>query len=420
MKVLVLGSGAREHAITWKFSQTLEKDSLFVAPGNAGMAEIATLVPINPDKENESVVEFCLEKNIDFVFVGPEIPLANGVVDALNAVGIASFGPHKEAAQLESSKVFSKKFMNRHKIPTADAFEFNNLEEYTRYIQQIENKIVVKKSGLAAGKGVFESDDKKALLEFGSDILKSDRLLVEEFLTGYEVSIFVLMDGKHYVVLPPCADFKKAGEGDTGLNTGGMGSICPVPCVTKELKSQINKEIVEPVMAGLKKDQLTYKGLLYIGLMITEKGPKVLEFNVRFGDPETQPLLMGMPCHFEFLANALKDQKLDELETEGAFDFAGKAAVGVVVAAEGYPGAYKKDCLVTSVPPNAADLMVFHAATVQDDRGNLRTAGGRCFTVVGLADNLQEAAKRAYEGVAQLQFEGCWSRKDIGRKFFQN
>lgn len=418
MKVLVLGSGAREHAIVWKFSQTLGKDSLFAAPGNAGMADLATLIDINPDKDNDAVVGACRQNGIDFVFVGPEIPLANGVVDALSEAGIAAFGPHREAAQLESSKVFSKNFMNRHRIPTAEAREFDNEADYRAYIETVTGKVVVKKSGLAAGKGVFESDDRGALLDFGTEILKTDKLLVEEFLTGYEVSVFVLMDGKHYVMLPPCADFKKAGEGDTGLNTGGMGAVCPVPCVTPELKSEIDLTIVKPVMAGLKADGLSYKGLIYIGLMMTASGPKVLEFNVRFGDPETQPLLMGMPCHFEFLANALKDQKLDELETEGAFDFTGRAAVGVVVASEGYPGAYQKNCEVVSLPENRSDLMVFHAGTVRDENGILRTTGGRCFTVTGLGETLQEAADKAYAAVQELQFPGCWCRKDIGKKFF--
>lgn len=418
MKVLVLGSGAREHAVVWKFSETLGKDSLFAAPGNAGMAESATLLAISPETDNEAVVEACRRYGIDFVFVGPEIPLANGIVDALNEAGIAAFGPHKEAARLESSKVFSKEFMNRHRIPTAEAQEFQNPDDFIAYIEKTNGKVVVKKSGLAAGKGVLESDDKKTLLEFGTEILKTDKLLVEEFLSGYEISVFVLMDGKHYVILPPCADFKKAGDGDSGPNTGGMGAVCPVPCVTSELKREIAGKIVAPVMAGLQKDGLAYKGLLYIGLMITDDGPKVLEFNVRFGDPETQPLLAALPCCFEFLAAALRDQKLDELETEGAFDLTGKAAVGVVVAAEGYPGPYKKNCEVTALPENRGDLTVFHAATVRGEDGKLRTAGGRCFTVVGVAETLPEAAKKAYDGVQQLRFEGCWSRSDIGKKFF--
>lgn len=419
MKVLVLGSGAREHAIVWKFSRTLGKESLFAAPGNAGMEELATLININPDKDNDAVVDACRRNGIDFVFVGPEIPLANGIVDALTEAGIAAFGPHRKAAQLESSKVFSKKFMNRHAIPTAQAHEFKHESEFKDYMKTVSGKIVIKKSGLAAGKGVFESDDKKALTDFGLDILKTDKLLAEEFLTGYEISVFVLMDGKHYVMLPPCADFKKAGENDMGPNTGGMGAICPVPCVTPELKNEIDSTIVKPVMAGLKKDGLSYKGLIYIGLMMTETGPKVLEFNVRFGDPETQPLLMGMPCHFEFLANAIKDQKLDELETEGAFDFTGRAAVGVVVASEGYPGTYKKNCEVTALPENRSDLMVFHAGTVRDGDGVLRTTGGRCFTVTGLGETLQEAAEKAYAAVREVQFPGYWCRKDIGKKFFK-
>ncbi|MBN2653455.1 MAG: phosphoribosylamine--glycine ligase [Spirochaetales bacterium] len=414
MKILVLGSGAREHSIAWKFSKSNRITGLFIAPGNAGTAEIGeNLSHVNPENPKE-VISACREHNIDYVFVGPEVPLALGVVDYLKKEGIPAFGPHKKAARLESSKTFSKKFMNKHGVPTAFAKEFDSFRSFKKYIENSSGKLVIKKSGLAAGKGVLESDDKEVLLDFGKSILKNDSLLVEEFLEGYEISIFALTDGESYILLPPCADFKKAGEGDSGLNTGGMGSICPVPGVSKELLADIEEQAIVPTFRGLKKDGLSYKGLLYIGIMVTKDGPKVLEYNVRFGDPETEALLPLINSDFVSLNEAIIDGTLAEFPIE----ISNQSAICVVAAAEGYPGDYKKLIKVDNLPEETKSSICFHASTVMDSEGVLRTNGGRCFTVVGLGDNFSKASDAVYSAMKSVEFEGGWYRKDIGKKFF--
>ncbi len=414
MKVLVLGSGAREHAIARKFSISNSISGLFVAPGNAGTAKIAENVSNLDIEDGNAVLDFCEKQSIDYVFVGSEQPLDMGVVDVLNRGGVNTFGPNKKSAKLESSKAFSKKFMNKHGIPTADAREFSDEKEFVKYINELSGKAVIKKSGLAAGKGVFESSDKDALIKFGSKVLKDDVLLVEEFLEGYEISIFTLSDGKDFVVLPVCADFKKAGEGDTGLNTGGMGAVCPVTRIPEKTLDLIKKKIVKATYNGLKEDGLNYKGVLYFGIMVTEKGPKLLEYNVRFGDPEAQPLMSLIDSDFVELNEAIVNGNLKNFPLK----ISSKAALGVVVAAEGYPDGYKKGLVVDDFPRNSANTKFFHASTKLDKDGKIITGGGRCFTVVGIGDSLVEAAQIAYEGVGKIKFEGAWHRKDIGRKFF--
>lgn len=414
MRILVLGSGAREHAIAWKISKSNQISGLFSAPGNAGTAELGENLPdVNPENPSE-VIAACKKHDINYVFVGSEVPLALGIIDELKEVGISCFGPHKAAAQLESSKVFSKQFMVRNGIPTASSSEFSCFKGFKPFIKASSGKVVLKKSGLAAGKGVFESDDKNALLSFGKDVLRNDKLLVEEFLTGYEISIFTLTDGKSYLMLPPCADFKKAKNGDLGLNTGGMGSICPVPIVSQELLTQIKEEVIDPTFAGMEKEGLSYKGILYFGLMITGKGPKLLEYNARFGDPETQALLPLIDCDFINLFSAIESGTLSDFEVPILPQF----SLGVVVAAHGYPRKYKKGCSVEHLPVEIeSKRAVFHAATSGDGEHGVKTHGGRCFTVVGLGDCLIDAKHVAYEGVREVQFDGCWSRDDIGDKF---
>lgn len=411
----MLGSGAREHAIAWKFSISNGVTGLYCAPGNAGTAEIGeNLEDLNPENSSD-VIKACKEYKIDYVFVGPEAPLEKGVVDDLQKANIAVFGPHKKAAQLESSKVFSKQFMNRNGIATAQSEEFHKFKPFKNYLKENSKKLVIKKSGLAAGKGVFESDDNNDLISFGKDILKNDKLLVEEFLEGYEISIFTLSDGENFKMLPPCADFKKAGEGDMGLNTGGMGSICPVPVASANLIKQIEKEIIEPTYKGMKKEGLSYKGILYFGLMITKDGPKLLEYNVRFGDPETQALIPLLNCDFVNLMRSIEEGTLGDFE----IPIFSQYSLGVVVAAEGYPGQYKKGIAVDQLPSDINQSRVtFQASTTIDEESVVRTGGGRCFTVVGLGDNLIEASRCAYNGVKEVQFEGGWSRSDIGKKFF--
>ena len=415
MRVLILGNGAREHALTWKFSTSRRLCGLYVAPGNAGTAALGTNLPDVDPLDGLAVVTACRTNDIDLVFVGPETPLEAGVVDTLREAGIPVVGPDKHRAQLESSKVFSKDFMVRNHLPTAAAREFTSPSAFKTYVKSMTGKIVVKKSGLAAGKGVLETDDQAEALAFGLGILKTDKLLVEEFLSGFEISVFVLSDGKDYVVLPPAADFKKAKEGDLGLNTGGMGAICPVPVVDAALWKRVLAETVAPTMEALNKDGLNYKGVIFLGLMITAQGPKILEYNVRFGDPETQSLLTLVESDFGDLIQAMVDGTLADYRLE----LSKKVAVGVVIAAPGYPGDYPRGLKVDDLPAPDASFRLFHAATTLGTDTTAVTGGGRCFTSVGLGDTFDDAKRRAYQGAAQVKFEGAWYRKDIGDKFFR-
>jgi phosphoribosylamine---glycine ligase len=417
LRVLVLGSGAREHTIIWKFAKSKRIAGLFAAPGNAGTAGLAENLsdvdPCNPD----DVLKACRKNDINLVFVGPETPLEAGIVDVLQRENIPAIGPHKEAAQLETSKAFSKTFMSRHGIPTALSETVDKLERFKEVIDlhPEDKKLVIKKSGLAAGKGVLESEDKNEMLKFGGKILKQDHLIVEEFLTGYEVSIFSVCDGKNHITLPPCTDFKKAGENDTGPNTGGMGAICPVPWVDTETLDAIAKKVVEPTFCGLAADNLLYKGVVYFGIMVTESGPKVLEYNVRFGDPEAQVLLPLIESDFGNFCDSVAHGKISTFPLRLSSD----SAIGIVVASRGYPGSYKKSIRVKPFPPlSAKPVQIFHASTTLSDSGEVLTGGGRCFTVVAQHANPLRARSIAYESVADVQFSGAWHRKDIGSKFY--
>ncbi len=417
MKVLILGSGAREHAVTWKYSKSKRITGLYIAPGNAGTSELGENLP-DVDPENpEQVIKTCIDNNISHVFIGPEAPLTSGMVDALKEAGIAAIGPHKSAARLEGSKIFSKKFMNKHNIPTAKAVEFDNPVKFEKHIRSKKGPFVIKKDGLAAGKGVLVSSDIEELVSFGKEILKTDKLLVEECLTGYELSIFALTDGKNYRLLPSCADFKRAGEGGTGLNTGGMGAICPVPFVNTSILNEIEKKIVIPTFNGMAKDKLNYSGILYFGLMMTDKGPMLLEYNVRFGDPEAQVLMPLIASDMGNIADAMLNGNLDEYTPR----VADNSALGVVVASGGYPSNYEKGITVSPIPARPEkEVLIFHASTREDESGNIRTGGGRCFTCVGLGSNILKANARAYEAVKDIKFDGAWYRRDIGKKFFSN
>lgn len=417
MKVLVLGSGAREHTLAWKFAQSNRISGLFIAPGNAGTEDHGVNLPNLDPNNSEAVLKACKDRSIDLVFVGPEEPLANGIVDALTEASIKAIGPGKNAAQLESSKAFSKSFMQRHGIPTAGAKEFESVSSFEKHVGRRKGRVVIKKSGLAAGKGVLESEDKSELLAFGKEILESDKVLVEEYLEGWEISAFALSDGNGYALLPYCADFKKAGENDSGANTGGMGSICPVPSVTEALKEKIKKTIIEPTFVGLRKDGLFYKGVVYFGLMITKNGPKLLEYNVRFGDPETQVLIPLIESDFVNLCEAIIEGTIDKFPLR----ISTNSALGVVVASNGYPGKYKTGIPIESLPNSKeAKQLVFQASTKRDPKGQVTTGGGRCITVVGIGQNALKANQRAYKAVTDVVFDGAWWRGDIGKKFFIN
>jgi phosphoribosylamine--glycine ligase len=410
VNVLVIGSGGREHALAWKLAASRRVRHVFVGPGNAGTAQAGTNLPEVSLGSFHTIEAACRQNRIDCVFVGPETPLADGVVDFLHDRGVPAIGPGKRSAQLESSKVFSKAFLLRNDLPTADAEEFTESTPCEKYIRgQAGRRLVVKKSGLASGKGVLESTDTAELLSFG------DSLLVEEFLEGWEVSIFGLSDGRDFVVLPPCTDFKKAHDGDRGPNTGGMGSICPVPWVDAALMQSIRTRIVGPTYEALHREGLGYAGILYFGLMITAEGPKVLEFNVRFGDPETQVLLPMLDADLGELCEAMMSGTLASLAPPIS---APGAAVGVVIASRGYPENPEKGALVAPLPSlPRQESVVFHASTACGEDGRVLTGGGRCFTAVGMGRDLAEAATRAYAAAKGVSFDGAWYRGDIGRKF---
>lgn len=415
MRVLVVGNGAREHAIAWKFSKSNRISGLFVAPGNAGTAGIATNVSeLTPDNI-DGIVGWATNHRIGLVFVGPEKPLAAGLVDALNEVGIATVGPHAAAAQLESSKHFSKGFMNRHGIPTASHHSFAAPDDAERYLRSNPGPVVIKKSGLAAGKGVLETEEIDRQVAFAREVIAGgDTVVVEERLTGGEVSVFLLLDGDSYQQLPACTDYKKAGVGGAGPNTGGMGALCPVPWLTPADHQAITRTIVEPTLSGLQTDRLMYKGVLYIGLMMTPDGPRVLEYNVRLGDPETQVLLPIIATDIVNCCEAIIRGELSSL----SIAISQRVAIGVVLAAAGYPGEYEKGIPVDALPDSeSADTALFHAATVSQD-GAVLTNGGRCFTAVGLGSDLLDARRRAYDLARSVAFSGSWYRPDIGGGIF--
>ena len=415
MRVLVIGSGAREHAVAWAFSRSKSISGLFVAPGNAGTHLLAANRPDVDPMDFDAVVSLSRRERIDLVFIGPEAPLAAGLVDRLRREGVASVGPTQKASRLEASKLFSKRFMRTHGVPTARAEEYSDWQQFQAAVKDTSSRVVIKKNGLAAGKGVLESDSPEALLDFGRRILETDGLLVEEYLEGYEVSVFVFTDGRGYMLLPVCTDFKKAGEGDTGPNTGGMGAVCPVPTVEPALVARIEREIVVPTLNGMNEEGIGYSGVVYFGLMITDAGPKVLEYNVRLGDPECQVLLPVVASDFGNIVRALLDG------TIGSFPLSlrSESAVGVVVASRGYPGHYKKGVPVTSLPQaDERRLLVFHASTKLSEDGRVLTGGGRCFTVVGMARDIMSASRTAYEAARDVQFEGAWYRRDIGERFY--
>lgn len=422
MKVLVIGNGAREHAIAWKFSKSNRITGLYAAPGNAGTAGFAENLDIDPD-DPRAVKDAALGIGADLVFIGPEQPLANGLADVLREAGLLAFGPGAKAARLESSKSFAHECCQRWGVPCAQSWQFKrgDSSSYKAFVESFRKgkrgeRIVVKKSGLAAGKGVLETSSHIEALDFGQAVLKEDDLVAEEFLSGWEMSVFALCDEKSHLTMLPCADHKKALENDQGPNTGGMGAICPVPGADRALMERVEREIIAPAFKGMAKDGLSYRGVLFFGVMVTKAGPKLLEFNVRFGDPETQSLLPLVETDIVDVAEAVARGELASLK----LSYSDRSAVGVVVAAPGYPGTYPKGLPVEEIDLNGLkDALVFHANTGRDGRGRLATGGGRCFTAVGLADDMMVANARAYEAAGRVRFEGAWHRPDIGRKFYE-
>jgi phosphoribosylamine--glycine ligase len=420
MNILILGSGGREHTFAWKLAQSESKPNIFVAPGNAGTHEIATNIEININDFN-CVKEAVLSQHIDMVVVGPEDPLVNGVHDFFleddQLKNIPVIGPQKAAAELEGSKAFAKAFMERHNIPTAAYQEFTaeNLEEGYRFLESLNPPYVLKADGLAAGKGVLilqdlqeAKDELKSMISDGKFGAASARVVIEEFLDGIELSVFVLTDGKNYKVLPTAKDYKRIGEGDTGLNTGGMGAISPVPFANEEFMAKIHDRIIEPTVRGLEKDNLPYKGFIFIGLIKVGNDPKVIEYNVRMGDPETEVVLPRLKTDFVEIFKAVANGTLDQVPIE----IDSRAATTVMNVAGGYPEAYNKGDEIIGIDA-VTDQIVFQAGTTLKD-GKIVTNGGRVLAVTAFGTDFREALQSSYEGVSKIQFKDRYYRTDLG------
>ena len=423
MNILVIGGGGREHALAWKLAQSPRAQKVYVAPGNGGTARDARLVnlPITGVKE---LREWAQAEKIGLTVVGPEAPLAAGVVDEFRAHGLRIFGPTRAAAQLESSKAFSKDFMHRHGIPTAIYRTFTDAPAAHAFVDQMGAPVVVKADGLAAGKGVVVAmtlDEAHAAVEqmlVGADIGVAHnegvaRVVIEQFLEGEEASFIVLCDGKNVLPLATSQDHKRLLDDDLGPNTGGMGAYSPAPVVTPEVHARAMREIILPTVRGMEKDGIPYTGFLYAGLMIDAQGqPRTLEFNCRMGDPETQPILMRLKSDLLDVMLAATDARLHETQLQ----WDRRSALGVVLAAHGYPLAPRKGDAIANLPPDADDLMVFHAGTTQGSDGVLLTSGGRVLCVTALADSVRQAQAKAYPVASAIHFDGVQYRKDIGHR----
>ncbi len=420
MNILILGSGGREHTFAWKIAQSPLCKSLFVAPGNSGTSELATNINIKVT-DFEAIKETVMNHKIDMVVVGPEDPLVNGVHDfflndeALKHVAV--IGPQKAAAELEGSKEFAKEFMSRHHIPTAayQSFNASNLEEGYAFLETLQPPYVLKADGLAAGKGVLILDDleeakaelKQMLVDakFGN---ASSKVVIEEFLDGIELSCFVITDGKHYKILPTAKDYKRIGEGDTGLNTGGMGAVSPVPFATEDFLNKIEERIVKPTINGLQKDKLPYKGFVFIGLIKVGDDPKVIEYNVRMGDPETEVVLPRLKTDLVTVFKAIAEQRLDEVDLE----IDKRAATTVMMVSGGYPEAYEKGKEITGLNQVEGSIP-FHAGSTLKD-GKIITSGGRVMAMTSYGNTYEEAIKKSYQNIQKVCFDKMYYRKDIG------
>lgn len=414
MKVLLIGSGGREHALAWKIAQSPQLTKLFAAPGNPGIAEHAELVSLNVE-DHAAVVAFCREQSIDFVVVGPEAPLVAGLADDLRAAGFATFGPSKGAAQLEGSKGFTKDLCARYNIPTGAYQRFKSAEPAKAYIHEQGAPIVIKADGLAAGKGVTVAMTEAEALAAVDDCFDGAfgaagaEVVVEAFLDGEEASFFCLSDGKTALALATAQDHKRVGDGDTGPNTGGMGAYSPAPVMTDEMVQRTMREIIQPTIEGMAKDGNPFSGVFFAGLMITNKGPELIEYNVRFGDPECQVLMMRLKSDLLPILYATATGTLDQVTAEWRDD----PALTVVLASKGYPAAYDKNTPIAFIPQESEDAKVFHAGTALKD-GLLVATGGRVLNVTAFGGTVSEAQARAYELVDAVKWENGFCRRDIG------
>ncbi len=417
MKVLIVGGGGREHALAWKISQSPRVKKIFCGPGNAGIAQLAECVDIQ-DSNIPAIIDLVRREKIDLTVVGPEVPLVAGLVDALEKEGYPVFGPRQRAAEIEGSKVLAKEIMHKYGIPTARYDVFDSAKQAKDYIKQLAGPCVIKADGLAAGKGVIVAEDEHTALAAVNDIMENQifgaagqRVVVEELLRGEEVSMLAFTDGEHVVPMLAAQDHKQVYDNDMGPNTGGMGAYAPAPVLNQELRQQVLDSIMIPVVRGMAAEDRPYRGVLYAGLMMTDKGPQVLEFNARFGDPETQPLLMMMQSDLVDVMEALLAGELNKVNLR----WHDGASVCVVLASGGYPGSYSKGEVITGLADLPENVVAFHAGTALKN-GQVVTAGGRVLGMTARAGSIPEAIELAYQGVDWVKFNGMHYRKDIGKK----
>ena len=420
MKILLIGSGGREHALAWKLAQSSKVEKVIVAPGNAGTALENKVENIGIEADDiQGLLAFAKENQIGLTVVGPEVPLVLGVVDLFTEAGLKCFGPTKRAAQLEGSKAFSKDFFARHNIPTAAYANFTEIDKAVAYIKVQGAPIVIKADGLAAGKGVILAETEGEAIAAVEDMLAGNafgdaghRVVIEEYLTGEEASIIVIADGKNYLPMATSQDHKARDNGDTGPNTGGMGAYSPAPVVTAEISERIMRDVIEPTLKGMAAEGNPFTGFLYAGVMIDEQGDsKVLEYNVRFGDPETQPVMMRFQSDLVELIESALEGTLDK----ASIDWDQRSSMGVVMAAGGYPDSYKKGDVISGIPEETADSKVFHAGTATKN-DSLVTSGGRVLCVVGLGDKVSDAQEVAYSIVKKIKWDNVYYRDDIGHR----
>jgi len=418
-KILIIGSGGREHAIGWKVAQSARAGQIFFAPGNAGTIKIGTNVDISAT-DIAKLLEFAKKEKIDLTLALPDDPLALGIVNEFNKAGLRIFGPTKNASQLEWSKAFSKDFMRQYDLPTANFGIFTDIEKAKTYLFRQRYPVVVKASGLALGKGVIIAQNQEQALEALDNMMvkkifgeSGEEVVIEKFLEGVEISTHAFSDGKHFSIFPASQDHKKIGEGNTGLNTGGMGTIAPLPLVSEELMQDITQRIITPTIEHMRENKNKFQGVLYPGLILTEEGPKILEYNARFGDPETQTYMRLLDTDILDIIDACIDGTLDKMEIK----WKDLSACTIVLASGGYPEKYEKGKEISGIESAEmeTDIIVFHAGT-KEEGGKLLTNGGRVLGVTATGENLEKALEKAYNAVKKISFEGMQYRKDIGRK----
>lgn len=419
MNILIIGSGGREHALAWKISQSEKVKKIYAAPGNGGMVPTCERVDIKAD-DLDGLLAFAKENSVDLTIVGPEAPLAEGIVDKFEKEGLKIFGPSKAASEIESSKAFAKEFMKKNKIPTADFVIFDDMEKAKAYVEGMDDPLVIKADGLAAGKGVIPCRNKEAALKALDTIMgektfgdAGDKVIIEEYMDGEEASMLVLTDGKNFLSMPSSQDHKRAKDNDEGPNTGGMGAYSPAPVVTDEMEQKIIETIIKPTIEGMEKDKKPYRGVLYVGLMIRRGEPYVIEYNCRFGDPELQAVLPRLETDLLDAIEACIDGTLDKVE----WSWDPKMCICVVLASNGYPGEYETGKVIRGLEDieGLSDVLVFHAGTdmVED---NLVSSGGRVMNIVGMGYTVEETLSKVYEGVTIVDFDNKFFRTDIAHR----